>query len=386
MVSNMCSSPILLPNPYKGLGHIKANSYKDTKNKYIRVPCGKCLQCLSNKQNFYNQRIQMESLRSHLFMLTLTYNEEMLPRIDYLGYQLNFADFCDIQKMFKRIRARGYKFRYFIVSEYGKHRRAHFHAIIAVEKTDIHPSVIEQTFYKLFSEEWRCNVGIPAPHISITDDGYTIGKNHRNPEYKRLYTHVRRGRKCNYDFHRIIHVPNKDNDCAFYVTKYMMKGDKTTQKLLHKIKHDPTLSHESVELLCSLIKPQSKMSKDFGDKREPRICSHILDNLSIYQDIPQFADIYSGHTSMLSRYYRPLVPLEYYEFHRSQNKDGMATKGRKLDYAKSLRANMPIFVNCDSPSNHLDDTREILDYRMTADKAFRSDEKLKKIQQMLDDY
>lgn len=157
-----------------------------------------------------------------------------------------------------------------------------------------------------------------------------------------------------------------------------MKGDKITQKLLHKIKHDPFLSLESQDLLAGLIKPQSKMSKDFGDRRVPSIASHIKDNITIYQDIPQFTDINTGRTSMLSRYYRPLVPLDFYEYHRSLNKKGLSTKGRKLDYAKSVRANSPIFVNCDSPSNHIDDDSEILDYRMTSDKAFRSDEKLKK--------
>lgn len=100
----MCVSPITIPNPYYQIGDKGLNFLHDTVSSHIQVPCGKCHQCCSLRQAYFNQRIQMESLRSELFMFTLTYRDEALPRCNIGDYHCMYPDYKDVQNMFKRIR------------------------------------------------------------------------------------------------------------------------------------------------------------------------------------------------------------------------------------------------------------------------------------------
>lgn len=118
----MCISPIRIKNP--NLGLIGPNAqFKDTISHYINVPCGVCPQCVANRQMQYVQRLQMEELVNHLFMCSLTYNNESMPVVTTsTGYDIRYADVSDVQKMFKRLRKRnafGRPFRYFGASELG---------------------------------------------------------------------------------------------------------------------------------------------------------------------------------------------------------------------------------------------------------------------------
>lgn len=118
----MCISPIRIKNP--NLGLIGPNAqFKDTISHYINVPCGVCPQCVANRQMQFVQRLQMEELVNHLFMCSLTYNNESMPVVTTsTGYDIRYADVSDVQKMFKRLRKRiafGRPFRYFGVSELG---------------------------------------------------------------------------------------------------------------------------------------------------------------------------------------------------------------------------------------------------------------------------
>lgn len=118
----MCISPIQIKNP--NLGLIGPNAqFKDVVSHYINVPCGVCPQCIANRQMQYVQRLQMESLVNHLFLCSLTYNNESMPVVSTsTGYDIRYADVSDVQKMFKRLRKRnafGRPFRYFGVSELG---------------------------------------------------------------------------------------------------------------------------------------------------------------------------------------------------------------------------------------------------------------------------
>lgn len=118
----MCISPIRIKNPNLGLFGPNAQ-FKDTISHYINVPCGVCPQCVANRQMQYVQRLQMEELVNHLFMCSLTYNNESMPVVTTsTGYDIRYADVSDVQKMFKRLRKRnafGRPFRYFGVSELG---------------------------------------------------------------------------------------------------------------------------------------------------------------------------------------------------------------------------------------------------------------------------
>lgn len=309
MLNNMCTSPISIPNPYySGVRtstrldahfhdpQVAFNRLHDTVNQYIQVPCGQCLQCISMRQAHINQRVQMESLRSELFMLTLTYNNESLPILNVGEYCMAFPLWKDVQNMFKRIRKTlPHSIRYIMVSEYSKRRRPHYHGIIAIERDDISKyykssvSLAERELSKLFLKEWRVKTG-----GSI-----------RNPIYKPLFTYARRGRKCNFDFHHIVNLPNHENDVSFYVSKYVTKYDTHIHKLLTKIKLDTEIESEFTPVILSALKPRCTISKDFGDPRFPVIRDYITKCiLKDETSLPQFYDLYTGQSSLLSRYYR----------------------------------------------------------------------------------
>lgn len=292
----MCLSPITILNPNRGNASAGFTYLSDTTHKYIQVPCGHCSQCASMRQGFFNQRIQMESLRSDLFFFTLTYNDESLIYAHAGKYDIPIPYYPDVQNMCKRIRRAGYKIRITYVSEYGTRRhRPHFHGILAVERKydkSLNPLGylnVEKDFKRLFMKEWRRNYGTSL-----------------NPVYLPLFTPVyKKARLTTFDFHYIEPIIDHDNDVSFYVSKYIQKYDSRTHKLLSKIELDNTLSNDETKYLTHLIKPRCVMSKDFGDFSYPPIRTYIrkcIDDLST--PLPQFYDIYTGKSCLLSPYYR----------------------------------------------------------------------------------
>lgn len=295
----MCLSPILIDNPYYNCGSKGVNYLHDTTSLKIKVPCGSCPQCISMRQGFFNQRIQMESLRSHLFFFTLTYNDESLVYTDCEDYQIPIPVLSDVQNMCKRLRRAGYKFRITYVSEYGtKRHRPHFHGILAVEKSEGSPRVLERKWSRLFRSEWRRNYG-----------------SNRSPIWKSLSTDVfHKCRNTTFDFHFIEPVLNHDNDVSFYVSKYITKYDSRTVSLLQKIEIDNSITEEQTKELRSLVKPRCVMSKDFGSWKLPVVQDYIKSCLTRSPMLPQFFDLYTGKSCLLAPYYRRLVPYDqYYE-------------------------------------------------------------------------
>lgn len=306
----MCYSPILLPNPYKnrGLGFEhkgkkvvlsiggKFDYLHDTTNHYICVPCGQCSQCLSIRQGFVNQRIQMESFRSELFFFTLTYANRGLKYTNIGDYHVPYPEYKDIQNLFKSLRKiLPHPVRYFVVSEYGsKKHRPHFHGIIAVDRNDIvqfyrgSRLYCEKRLYELVFQHWRRNVS----------------KSHKFPVYIFLSDFVVRGKKRTYDFHWVEPIKDHDNDLSFYITKYMLKYSKSIHKLLRKISLDSTLTESQTSELISQIKPRAVMSKDFGSWKLPAVDSYVKKCLSMSKDYPSFFDINTGKSMLLSPYYR----------------------------------------------------------------------------------
>lgn len=292
----MCLAPITIKNPRYGQTSVGFSYLHNTHDSHIQVPCGSCVQCISMRQGFFNQRIQMESLRSDLFFFTLTYNPESLIYVNEGEYNLPIMYYPDIANFFKRIRRAGYSIRYTYVSEYGtKRHRPHIHGILAVERqydSSVSPHMyltVERIFKDLFAKEWRRNYGTSL-----------------NPYYESLFTPVyRRGRNTTFDFHYIEPVLDHDNDVSFYVSKYITKYDKRTHKLLQKISLDPSLEEDQTSFLLHMIKPRCVMSKDFGDYNFPAIKQYIrkcIDNLTT--PLPQFYDINTGQSCLLSPYYR----------------------------------------------------------------------------------
>lgn len=126
----------------------------------VTVPCGKCGPCLSRKRNDWSFRLREEyRYAKSAYFLTLTYNDESLTKIDYKpedpgaldpdcpAIKIAVLNKSDISKFIKDIRnfQKQYKFktkllqefysswpgvRYYIVGEYGKQDRPHYHGLI----------------------------------------------------------------------------------------------------------------------------------------------------------------------------------------------------------------------------------------------------------------
>lgn len=116
----ICRFPVELDRVVNGKHHI------------IYVPCGKCAWCLRQKRNEWFVRMVEES-KSHLFtrFVTLDYDDEHLPFNvnEDTGEVFPTVSLRDIQLYHKKLRDH-YKFRFFLVSEYGKKKmRPHYHAI-----------------------------------------------------------------------------------------------------------------------------------------------------------------------------------------------------------------------------------------------------------------
>jgi hypothetical protein len=102
------------------------------------VPCGKCFSCRSKRRSQWAARLREES-KFHLsqgnccLFLTLTYNDENVPRLEDGTAVARIDEFSGF---IKRLRKRLYgskrgPLRYFGVSEYGpKTLRPHYHAIL----------------------------------------------------------------------------------------------------------------------------------------------------------------------------------------------------------------------------------------------------------------
>lgn len=251
----------------------------------------------------------MESLDNYLFYGTLTYNEDMVPWVHIGEYNLRVPDMSDFTKMVKRLRNEGLKFSYIVVSEYGgKTYRPHYHFMLSFPKEFITPNLsagrftiqmqihcFELSLYDKILSSWCRNVG-----------------SHRVPIYKPLLTYFEKYGRHNYELHYASPSQYGFADVSFYVSKYICKFDKRTNKLLQKIKLDNSLSDEETTELISKVKPRCIISKQFGHFSRSSVANHIKSCLIRNPEQPTFYDIYTGKPSPLSRYYcKHFVDINY---------------------------------------------------------------------------
>lgn len=117
-----CQNPIIIRERGKDVPAFKRD--------YITVPCGRCFNCQMNKASQWARRI-MDEARMHddNCFITLTYNEEHLPRVsDTQGTLVK----RDLQNFMKRLRKAlsPCKVRFFACGEYGEqYARPHYHII-----------------------------------------------------------------------------------------------------------------------------------------------------------------------------------------------------------------------------------------------------------------
>lgn len=115
-----CEKPIIIRKP----------GTSQFENERISVPCGRCFACQINKARDWSVRIMQEnSCHKDSVFVTLTYDEEHLPRVGPFQGTLVKKD---LQGFFKRLRKNtGKKLRYFACGEYGEnYARPHYHCII----------------------------------------------------------------------------------------------------------------------------------------------------------------------------------------------------------------------------------------------------------------
>lgn len=97
------------------------------KNYDIHVPCGRCRACrISRSREWAVRMIHETDFYEDTVFLTLTYNDEHLPRNNGLEKR-------ELQNYFKRLRKslKDLKIKYYASGEYGeKNGRPHYHAII----------------------------------------------------------------------------------------------------------------------------------------------------------------------------------------------------------------------------------------------------------------
>lgn len=129
------------------------------------VPCGKCIECLKDRQNSWKIRLTEEA-RDHLYVyfFTLTYNDSSVPTVvdEQTGEVVKHVRKSDVQLWLKRHRMayvrkfnRDVDFKYFICSEYGPNTgRPHYHGILF---TDVSPVFISSMF-----NDWNSSYGFTS--------------------------------------------------------------------------------------------------------------------------------------------------------------------------------------------------------------------------------
>lgn len=303
----MCLHPLLVKNPNYGKNPIPGSpfSLKDCSSQYIKVPCGKCSQCIAFKQLSLIQRLQMESLENHLFFASLTYNNEMIPTVTASsGFEFRYSSYDDLRNMMKRIRNDnlfGRPFKYFAVSERGSKRsRPHFHIIFIIPKFDgdDHYSILnlESSLFQVVLSQWKRKVG----------------GSKRSPIYKPLCTYIRKYKngKLNttFDLHFIRPLPG--DSClsvAFYVLKYMLKPSTNETRLQQALRLN--LPEDEYNDIWKLVRSRYFVSKDFGSSRSPKVRSFLKDCIkksikSKDYDFPLFFNPDTGSSFPLARFYR----------------------------------------------------------------------------------
>lgn len=325
----MCDSPIAIKN----LNQFKESSirsnlsekmpWKDYTSDFIYVPCGHCESCIRQKQDAIVQRINFESQKNHLFMVTLTYAPEVLPKEEIKGKKYAYADTRDVKcmlKMLKKDNAFGIPFRYLGVSEFGSEKgRPHFHLLLLFPKSyfpEDKESYIQacdafaskQQHYFTCLNYWRRNVG-----------------SRRNPVYKPLtrYKEVWSNGKIrkNYDFHYVNPFLTKNGveDCGMYCIKYMFKPstykDSLFARLKYAFKDDP--DKKAFRKAWEKLRPRYFASLGFGYNakcdvnkhsyiKDQSIVDKIIDSIRVSKEAFEYPALFhefSGRQLLVSPYY-----------------------------------------------------------------------------------
>lgn len=301
----MCLRPVLVKNTNKNiLSKNNQLSYVfDTSSEYIVVPCGHCAVCNFLRQNYFCQRVQMESLDNVIAFGTLTYNKTTLPSLRVNDFNIKYADVRHFQDMIRLIRKDKVlnPFRYFAVSEFGgKKHRPHWHFMIFYDKHYLcdnpdylnswHLDALQAQMWPIFLKYWRTNHGA-----------------RKYPLWRPNCDYYQRGHKRNYDLQIIDTITGTPDDSAFYITKYSTKFSDYVDRLHSALRLNT--SDSDFKEIWQKVKPHKLMSKGFGNPYSPAVVSHIrncIDWSISNKDnfFPLYFSPFSGKSFPLAPYYR----------------------------------------------------------------------------------
>lgn len=297
----MCLHPVIRPNPHFNCfkNDEKLSFIKDSKSSLITVPCGKCPSCLALKQEYFIQRVQMESLNNDLWCGMLSYNNRALPTLVVNGYNHKYADSRDIQLLIKRLRNYNVfgKFKYWFISERGGERhRPHWHFLIST------PKIKNETWYEKKSRE-------KFYFDKILENWYTNFGSKRVPIKVPNLTYVCKNGHYNYDFHYVdpALTNNGESDIGFYVSKYYLKNDDYTKRLYSAIrlnvKDDATFKY-----YWSRLRHKTLSSHYLGGIEDKDVFNYLQMCISFSHDYGMFYPVFinpiTGQTFPLCPYYK----------------------------------------------------------------------------------
>lgn len=288
----MCQSPVLIHNPYRYSaayeyreGRVSSLdrrfvSHKDT----IEVPCGKCAECKHSYFTALLQRSQMEALTSYVYFVTLTYDDQHIPSLEFTSdsgtVRLYYSDRTHVQHLIKRLRNEPLfadrDLRYFGVTEYGTSRfRPHHHLLFFVAKrkgdTTAVASDIEAFLYEKIQYYYGKNIGtrkqpIYEPYFTFARRyNFATGREEANYDC-RLVRDLRPGRV---EGSQNIGDPTAIASVTQYLISYVNKPSACEELLLPWLEqyHPSTgigLDKKTYRKLYSLLKCRCYYSKHFG--------------------------------------------------------------------------------------------------------------------------
>lgn len=253
----MCVSPLSVKNPNFAVKRLEG--LKDISSQMLRIPCGYCAECIALKQMYLVQRVQMETSLNHVFFATLTYRNEMLPKVSVSsGYDIAYADSFHIEMLVRKMRNSGLfpGLRHLAVSEFGGQKgRPHFHCLFFIPKDNLSNFGeclnMERRLHDFVFENWSVNIGSKKiPRYEPLCEYHQKWINHK------LYK--------NYDLHYVNPSLTESgvNDVAWYVLKYMLKSSPREVRLQQALRLN--LPQDEYEYIWQLVRPKLMKPHWFG--------------------------------------------------------------------------------------------------------------------------
>lgn len=106
--------------------------YGFNQTNWLPVPCGKCPICLARRSEGWIFRLkQQQKVSTNFNFITLTYNDENLPRTNNGLATLKRSDLTNFFKRLRKLHGKSQTLKYYACGEYGStFRRPHYHIIL----------------------------------------------------------------------------------------------------------------------------------------------------------------------------------------------------------------------------------------------------------------